>query len=131
MSNTDIARNYFEAVQTGDLGTLGKLLDEDVVWHQPGANRFSGVHNGRDAVFALIGQMMQASNGTFAIDNLYSLMGNGDLISATIHFAGQGTSGSMSMDGVDLLRLTDGKIVEMWLFSSDQAAEDAFWGPSR
>ena len=35
---------------------------------------------------------------------------------------------SMSMDGVDVLRLEDGKIVEMWLFSADQAAEDAFWG---
>jgi hypothetical protein len=34
----------------------------------------------------------------------------------------------MSMDGVDVLRLKDGKIVEMWLFSGDQVAEDAFWG---
>lgn len=34
----------------------------------------------------------------------------------------------MSMAGVDVLRLKDGKIVEMWLFSGDQQAEDAFWG---
>lgn len=34
----------------------------------------------------------------------------------------------MGMDGVDVLRLKDGKIVEMWLFSGDQVAEDAFWG---
>jgi hypothetical protein len=34
----------------------------------------------------------------------------------------------MGMDGVDLLRITDGKITEMWLFSDDPAAEDIFWG---
>ena len=32
------------------------------------------------------------------------------------------------MDGVDLLRIGNGKITEMWLFSADPAAEDAFWG---
>ncbi|MDX3525451.1 hypothetical protein P1P75_03135 [Streptomyces sp. ID05-39B] len=34
----------------------------------------------------------------------------------------------MGMDGVDLLRIGNGKITEMWLFSADPAAEDAFWG---
>jgi len=28
---------------------------------------------------------------------------------------------------VDLLRIADGQIREVWLFSEDQAAEDAFW----
>jgi uncharacterized protein len=32
------------------------------------------------------------------------------------------------MEGVDLLRIADGKVAEVWLFSADQAAEDAFWG---
>jgi ketosteroid isomerase-like protein len=26
--NTDIAREYFRAVQTGDMATLGKLVDD-------------------------------------------------------------------------------------------------------
>jgi hypothetical protein len=34
----------------------------------------------------------------------------------------------MSMDGVDVLRVESDKIAEMWLFSADQDAEDAFWG---
>ena len=32
------------------------------------------------------------------------------------------------MNGIDLFRMDDGKIKEVWLFSSDQAVEDAFWG---
>ncbi|MFC8350954.1 MULTISPECIES: nuclear transport factor 2 family protein [unclassified Streptomyces] len=127
-TNIDIARTYFQAVQTGDMATLGELLDEAIVWHQPGANQFSGEHKGQGAVFQMLGGMMEASQGTFAIDKIHSLMGNGDLVTATIHFTGRRGDTSMAMDGVDLLRLQNGKITEMWLFSGDQNAEDAFWG---
>jgi ketosteroid isomerase-like protein len=127
-TNVDIASTYFQAVQNGDMASLGELLHEEIVWHQPGANRFSGRKEGRDAVFAMLGAMMEASHGTFAIDKVHSLMGNGDLVAATIHFTGRRDDASMGMDGVDLLRVQSGKIVEMWLFSGDPAAEDAFWG---
>ena len=128
MSNIDIASTYFQAVQTGDMATLGGLLAPDITWHQPGSHRFSGDHDGLDAVYGLLGGMMEASGGSFAIDSVHTLLGNGDLVAATIHFSGTRNDVSMSMDGVDLLRISDGKIVEMWLFSADQGAEDAFWG---
>ena len=126
-SNIDIARTYFQAVQIGDMAALGDLLDADIVWHQPGANRFSGDHKGQGAVFRCLGSMMEASQGTFT-DKIHTLMGNGDLVAATIHFTGRHDDASMSMDGVDLLRIDNGKITEMWLFSADPAAEDTFWG---
>ena len=40
--NIAVSNNYFTAVQTGDLATLGALVAPDVVWHQPGQNQFSG-----------------------------------------------------------------------------------------
>lgn len=110
------------------MARLGELIDENVLWHQPGANRFSGELKGRDAVFGMIGQMMQLSSGTFAIDQVSSVLSNGDMVAATIHFTGQRDGASMSQDGVDVMRFKDGTIVEMWLFSGDQPAEDAFWG---
>jgi ketosteroid isomerase-like protein len=127
-TNIDIARSYFRAVQQGDIPKLGELLDEGLVWHQPGSSQVSGKYRGRNTVFEMLGKMMQISNGTFAIDQIHSLMGNGDLVAATIHFTGERDGGAMSMDGVDVLRFDGGKIVEAWLFSSDQAAEDEFWG---
>ena len=128
MSTLDIARTYFTAIQTGDMDTVASSLAEDVVWHQPGANRFSGDHTGRDAVFAMLGQMMQVSAGSFAIDQVRNVMASGDLVAATIHFQGQREGAAMSMDGVDVLRIADDKIAEVWLFSADQPAEDLFWG---
>jgi ketosteroid isomerase-like protein len=34
-ANIDLARAYFQAVQNGDMATLGDLLDEGIVRHQP------------------------------------------------------------------------------------------------
>ena len=126
--NTDIAREYFQAIQKGDMATLGKLVDEKIVWRQPGSNQFSGERKGRSAVFEMLGAMMQFTAGTFAIDKVHSIMQNGEMVAASIHFSARRDGKSLSMDGVDVLRIKDGTIVEAWLFSNDQAAEDAFWG---
>ena len=32
------------------------------------------------------------------------------------------------MTGVDLFRVADDLVAEVWLFSADQEAEDVFWG---
>lgn len=53
---------------------------------------------------------------------------NGDLVAAAIRFGARRDEVEMTMDGVDLLRVADGQIVEVWLFSGDQKAEDDFWG---
>lgn len=123
-----IARIYFEALRRGDVPTLMDQFAQDVVWHQPGENRFSGIHRGVDSVGALIGGMMQVSDGSFALEVAGPLMVNGDLVTVPVRFTGRREDASMDMSGVDLLTVRDGKIVEMHLFSEDGAAEDAFWG---
>ncbi|WP_445995951.1 nuclear transport factor 2 family protein [Okibacterium fritillariae] len=123
-----IARIYFEALRRGDVPTLMNQFAQDVVWHQPGENRFSGIHRGVDSVGALIGGMMRLSDGSFALEVTGPLMANGDLVAVPVRFTGRREDASMDMSGVDLLTVRDGKIVEMHLFSEDGAAEDAFWG---
>ena len=75
-----------------------ELLDEAIVWHQPGAN-LSGEHKGRDAVFQMLGSLMETSRGTFTIDKIHTLMANGDLVAATIHFSGGQDDAAMSRAG--------------------------------
>jgi hypothetical protein len=50
------------------------------------------------------------------------------LVAATIHFTATRDDLKLGQDGIDLLKVADGKIAEVWLFSSDQPAEDEFWG---
>lgn len=128
MTNIDIAKAYITAVQTGDQASLGNLLSPAVVWHQPGNNRFSGTKNGIAEVGGMIGAMMKASRGTFAINSANRYMANGDLVAIEIEFSGERDDAKLSQAGIDLLRLNSGKIVEVWLFSSDPDQEDTFWG---
>ena len=109
------------------MDTVGKLLSDDVVWHQPGASHLSGVHSGKKKIFAHLGKFMELSDNTFRVTKVGSVMANGDMVSATLHFMAERPDRKLSMDGVDVMRIADGKIKEVWLFSSDQAAEDAFW----
>ncbi len=128
MNNIEIAKSYIHAVQTGDQAKLGSLISPEVIWHQPGNNQFSGTHQGMASVGPMLGKMMEVSNGTFAITRAEHYMANGDWVAITIEFAGVANGITLRQQGVDLLRIEGGKIVEVRLFSSDQAQEDLFWG---
>lgn len=126
--NIDLVRSYFDALSRGDFAAAGSTFADALVWHQPGGNTLSGTHRGKPAVFALLGAFTERSVGSFRIDRVDQLLANGDLVAATIAFSASAGAKAMAMTGVDLLRVEAGKIVEVWLFSEDQAAEDAFWG---
>ncbi len=128
MNNIDIAKAYIKAVQTGDQATLGSLIAADVIWHQPGNNQFSGTHRGMALVGPMLGRMMEVSKGTFAITRADHFMANGDWVAITLEFAGEVNGLKLNQPGVDLIRIEGGKVVEVRLFSSNQAQEDAFWG---
>jgi uncharacterized protein len=91
------------------------------------AQRQSAV-NGAGAVNAMIGGMMQISEGTFELALTAPPMMNGDLVAASIHFTATRPGADLAQDGVDLLKVADGKIVVVGLFSADQPGEDTFWG---
>ena len=76
----------------------------------------------------MLGKMMEVSNGTFTITRAENYMANGDCVAITLEFAGEANGIKLKQPGVDLIRIEGGKIVEVRLFSSQQAQEDAFWG---
>lgn len=123
-----VATSYFDALASGDVPAAMALLSPDVVWHQPGANRFSGDHHGLEGVGALLGRMMEVSGGTFQLAVTGPAMVNSDLVVVPVRFSGQREGVAMDMTGVDLLTIADGAIVAVHLFSEDGDAEDRFWG---
>lgn len=128
MTPIEIAQAYIRAVQTGDQAALAGLFAPDLVWHQPGENRFSGTRHGVPAVVEMLGGMMGVSRGSFRIERASRYMENGGWVTVEIEFAGEREGMHMAQPGIDLLKIDNGRIVEVRLFSSDQAAEDLFWG---
>ena len=53
---------------------------------------------------------------------------SGDLVSATVRFsATRPGRAPLNQCGVDVFRVKDGRIAQVWLISEDIDAEDAFW----
>ena len=118
---------YFGALLSGDFASLDSLFADDVIWHQPGGGQLSGDYRGKQSLFGLFGRFMQLSGGTFQITEVGDVMVNGSLVAASLRFGAARGDDRIDMPGVDLMRIVDGKIQEVWLFSGDQATEDAFW----
>jgi len=128
-SNTlTVARRYVDAVSAKDFGAVAGLFADGIVWHQPGDNAVSGTHSGGAAVGEMLATQMTVTEGTFELRLTGDPMVNGALVAIPIHFSAKRAGHEMSMDGVDVLRIEGDKIAEVWLFSADQQAEDAFWG---
>lgn len=120
---------YDEALATGDMAGVAAALHADVVWHQPGVHSLSGDHHGPNGVMALLGGFMERSAGTFALSKSGPAMVNGAYVAQPVSFSATREGREpLSMDGVDVFRVEDGLIREVWLYSSDQPAEDTFWG---
>ena len=56
-------RQFYTALAQGDFETVGALLSDELVWHQPGKGTLSGVYNGKQNVFAHLGRMAQLGRG--------------------------------------------------------------------
>ncbi|WP_332661800.1 nuclear transport factor 2 family protein [Aeromicrobium sp.] len=124
----DAYMTYDRALTSGDMPGLAAALHADAVWHQPGDHPLSGDHVGQDAVMALLGGFMERSGGTFALSKSAPPMVNGAYVAVLVSFsATREGRAPLDMAGVDVFRVEDGLIREVWLYSADQSVEDEFW----
>ncbi|MEV6062327.1 nuclear transport factor 2 family protein [Nocardia asteroides] len=128
MSARDTFNAYGAALAAGDMPALAATFADDIVWHQPGRNSLSGDHHGPDAVLELLGSFMQRSGGTFELA-VTGVVESGDLVAAAVNFSArrQGEI-DLAQNGIDVFHIANGRIAEVWLVSTDQDAEDRFWG---
>ena len=127
MTKTEIVHQFYASLAKGDFENVGSLLADDLVWHQPGKGSVSGSYKGKEAVFSHLGRMSELSGGTFAIDQIDYITENDPLVVAAVAFKALAFSKSIQMRGIDLFRVENDKIQEVWLFSEHIDEEDAFW----
>ncbi|HEM5043151.1 nuclear transport factor 2 family protein [Streptococcus suis] len=127
-TNLEIFNAYNNALIAGDFAALFETMADDIIWHQPGNHSTSGAKIGKEVLGAHLATFAEKTNGTFKVVTNW-VSDNDTLVAANVTFLGTRTDGEeLNMNGVDLFRMEEGKIKEVWLFSADQKAEDAFWG---
>ena len=110
------------------MNAFASLMADDIRWHQPDHNPFSGTHQGKENVLRMIGGLIKHTGDTLQLSPNGAAMANGDLIACPFRLAGKSGDKSIDQPGLLLLEMRDGKFGQVWLFAEDDAAGDDFLG---
>lgn len=122
-----IFNQYNDGLVSGNFGAVFETLSDNIKWHQPGNNPLSGTVAGKELLQAHLGKFMEKSNGTFKVITNW-VSDNEEFVAANVTFiADRGNEDTLDMNGIDLFKIADGQIQEIWLFSANQEKEDLYW----
>ena len=120
-------KDGYAAFAKGDFAVLNDLFAEDLLWHTGGRSQLSGEYRGREAVYGLMGKLMEVTEGSLHLD-LHAVFADDEhgvaLLATTASRGGQ----SITVNGVHVFHLRDGKVVEFWDAFTDQYALDELIG---
>jgi ketosteroid isomerase-like protein len=124
--NIEIVRRFYAAGPADDDRDRLTFFAPDAVWHVPGDNPVAGPYRGAATIATEMPRRM-APLDRWDID-VREVMGNDDLVVATVHVSGRRRGIAIETDGAHVFRLNDaGQVVEAWGFTEDQAGLDAFF----
>lgn len=126
--NEELLGRYFKAADSGDLATLDELFADNITAHIAGSHALAGEYQGKEAVFGFFGQLAELSGGTARLQRQAALADDWFAV-ALVEVAGR--AGGETLDGeraVLVLRIQDGRFVELWSHHYDQRKMDRAWG---
>ena len=123
-----VVRRLYAAVAAGDPAAIEACFHPDAVWRLPGSSALAGVHRGWPAIRDhLLARQGPLSGGTFRA-RLLDLAVGFEYIVAVVHATAEHAGRGLDLTVCQLMRVEDGKIVEVHGHYADDAALDAFWG---
>ena len=125
--DVDVVRRLYQAVADRDLEAAGACFAADAVWVLPGSSSLAGTHRGwaaiRDDFLAKMGPL---SGGTLCVRLLDVCVGDRYVV-AVQHATAEHEGRTLDVTGCQLMRIQDGRIIEVRGHYSDQRALDDFW----
>ena len=125
--NVTLMRGLFESFAAGDVAAMEIAFDEDLTWHAPGTNRFSGQFRGRSAAMQRFAQMREAGISTSF--DVHDIVANDEHVIALAHLHLEVADGRRyDQPQVAVAHVRDCRIVEFWTMNQDQAVLDLLIG---
>lgn len=110
-----------------DRETMLDSLAEDAVWHVGGTHRLSGDYRGREAILGYFDSVRRETADSLSLQTL-EVLANDRHGAAFLRVTADRSGRRLDTVVADAFRFDDqGRIVEFWAHSADQAAIDAFW----
>jgi ketosteroid isomerase-like protein len=124
--NEELLRKAYEGFATGNMEPVTAAFDENIVWHSPGRSAISGDFEGRDAVMAFFGKVVELSGGTFVL-SVHDVLANDEHGAGLIHATAKRGDASWEGNIVHVIHFTGGRVTEVWVHEQDQYTTDEFW----
>jgi uncharacterized protein len=125
--NGTLLRGLLEAFSAGDIPAMEASFHDDLTWHAPGTNRFSGQFRGRAAAMQRLAQMREAGISTSF--DVHDVVANDEHAVALVHLHLEVADGRRyDQPQVQVAHVQQGRIVEFWTMNQDQAVLDLLVG---
>ena len=121
-----VFNTYTEALSRGDFEAAFKTMADTIVWHMGGESSLSGIIKGKQALGERLGEFAKRSNGTFRVMTEWAASNDCFVAASVVSLAEKGNE-KLDDPGIDLFKIEDGKIQEVWTFAQYQTVEDKFW----
>lgn len=121
--NVEVVQQLYTAFREGDEATITAALSPDVTWHSSGTDEASGTFHGREEVLGhLFGGAPMDEYRLDVIDVLTSE----DRVAVIARSSVRRGEHRLVGDFVQVMRIADGAVVEVWDYKWDQAAAAQF-----
>lgn len=118
---------WLDAYGDRDRDVMANSLAEDAVWHVGGTHRLSGDYRGRDAILGYFDSVRDETADSMKLKPL-EVLANERHGAAFLRVTAERRGRRLDTVVADAFRFgDDGRIVEFWAHSANQAAIDEFW----
>ena len=121
-----VFNTYTEALSRGDFEAAFETMADTIVWHMGGESSLSGIIKGKQALGERLEEFAKRSNGTFRVMTEWAASNDCFVVASVVSLAEKGNE-KLDDPGIDLFKIEDGKIQEVWTFAQYQTVEDKFW----
>jgi ketosteroid isomerase-like protein len=116
-------RDLYEARARRDWDAVRALLADDIVWHEPGEEDYSGDYRGRDDVIELLERLVAVTEGTFQLVP-ESFLNAADHSAVLVRWWAEREGRRSEGNEIAVYRFRNGEIAEVW-FHPDGYDEQA------
>jgi uncharacterized protein len=107
--------DFYAARARRDWVAVRELLATDVVWHEAGNEDYSGDHRGRDAVTALLQQLVEVTDGSFRLEPL-DFIATAEHVATNARWSAERLGTRVEGNDLAVYRIADGQIAGAWFF---------------
>jgi uncharacterized protein len=126
-SNAEILKQYVEAFERKDWEAATAFWSDEIIIHAQGRSPLAGEFSGKRAFLEHYDRVFAELQGSVELAEVHDVLIGRDRAVALVKERAVRGGRVLEFERVNVYRLRDGEIAEIWSYDSDPYALDEFW----